>query len=53
MNQVYKNTTSILAEDGPPAPAMDLSNLTEEERMKVVFEQSASYWDKTQEGMAR
>ncbi|KAG0365662.1 E3 ubiquitin-protein ligase rbbp6 [Gamsiella multidivaricata] len=50
--KVYKNTTSLLAEDGPPAPAVDTSHMTEEERMKFVFEQSASYWDKTQEGMA-
>ncbi|GJJ77440.1 hypothetical protein EMPS_09799 [Entomortierella parvispora] len=51
-SQVYKNTTSLLPQDGPPPPAVDMSNMTEEERMKHVFEQSASYWDKTQEGMA-
>ncbi|KAG0201862.1 hypothetical protein BGX28_005434 [Mortierella sp. GBA30] len=51
-SKIYKNTTSLLAEDGPPVPAVDTSNMTEEERTKFVFEQSASYWDKTQEGMA-
>ncbi|KAG0326178.1 E3 ubiquitin-protein ligase rbbp6 [Dissophora globulifera] len=50
--KMYKNTTSLLSEDGPPAPAVDTSNMTEEERMKFVFEQSASYWEKTQDGMA-
>ncbi|KAF9961459.1 E3 ubiquitin-protein ligase rbbp6 [Mortierella alpina] len=50
--KVYKNTTSLLTEDGPPAPAVDTSHMTEEERTKFVFEQAASYWDKTQEGMA-
>ncbi|KAI1321798.1 E3 ubiquitin-protein ligase rbbp6 [Mortierella claussenii] len=49
--KVYKNTTSLL-EDGPSAPTVDTSKMTEEERMKFVFEQEASYWDKTQEGMA-
>ncbi|KAF9194696.1 E3 ubiquitin-protein ligase rbbp6 [Haplosporangium sp. Z 767] len=50
--KVYTSTTSLVTEDGPPAPAMDASNMTEEERMKAVFEQQTSIWDKTQEGMA-
>ncbi|KAF9579729.1 E3 ubiquitin-protein ligase rbbp6, partial [Lunasporangiospora selenospora] len=50
--KLYKSTQNLVQDDGPPAPAVDMSNMTEDERMKFVFEQSASVWDKTQEGMA-
>ncbi|KAF9338543.1 E3 ubiquitin-protein ligase rbbp6 [Linnemannia elongata] len=51
-SKVYKNTTSLLQEEGPPAEAVDMSQMTEEEKMKFVFEQQTSHWGKTQEGMA-
>jgi hypothetical protein len=30
-----------------------MSQMTEEEKMKFVFEQQTSHWGKTQEGMAK
>ncbi|KAK3848290.1 MAG: hypothetical protein J3R72DRAFT_470388 [Linnemannia gamsii] len=51
-SKVYRNTTSLLQEEGPPAEAVDMSKMTEDEKMKFVFEQQTSHWGKTQEGMA-
>ncbi|KAF9155412.1 E3 ubiquitin-protein ligase rbbp6 [Linnemannia schmuckeri] len=51
-SKVYRNTTSLLQEEGPPVEAVDMSQMTEEEKMKFVFEQQTSHWGKTQEGMA-
>ncbi|KAF8945889.1 E3 ubiquitin-protein ligase rbbp6 [Haplosporangium gracile] len=51
-SKVYRNTTSLLQEEGPPAEAVDMSQMTEDEKMKFVFEQQTSHWGKTQEGMA-
>ncbi|KAG9071734.1 E3 ubiquitin-protein ligase rbbp6 [Linnemannia hyalina] len=51
-SKVYRNTTSLLQEEGPPTEAVDMSQMTEEEKMKFVFEQQTSHWGKTQEGMA-
>ncbi|KAF9930907.1 E3 ubiquitin-protein ligase rbbp6 [Linnemannia zychae] len=51
-DSAYRNTTSLLPEEGPPAETIDMSNMTEEEKMKFVFEQQTSHWGKTQEGMA-
>ncbi|KAF9907208.1 E3 ubiquitin-protein ligase rbbp6 [Linnemannia zychae] len=51
-SKVYRNTSSLLQEEGPPVEAVDMSKMTEEEKMKFVFEQQTSHWGKTQEGMA-
>ncbi|KAF9972485.1 hypothetical protein BGZ73_004412, partial [Actinomortierella ambigua] len=51
--RVFKNTQMLVApDDGPPPPAVDTSNMTEEEAIKNMFQQSTAVWDKTQEAMA-
>ncbi|KAF9394982.1 E3 ubiquitin-protein ligase rbbp6 [Podila verticillata] len=46
----YRNT--VLPQEQGPAPPVDTSKLSEEEAMKLVFQQEATHWGKTQEGMA-
>ncbi|KAG0280112.1 E3 ubiquitin-protein ligase rbbp6 [Linnemannia exigua] len=36
-SKVYRNTTSLLQEEGPPAEAVDMSKMTEEEKMNAQF----------------
>ncbi|KAG0221217.1 hypothetical protein BGW41_007107, partial [Actinomortierella wolfii] len=52
-NRVFRNTQTLVApDDGPPPPPVDTSNMTEEEAIKNMFQQSTAVWDKTQEAMA-
>ncbi|KAG0361804.1 E3 ubiquitin-protein ligase rbbp6 [Podila minutissima] len=50
-SKFYKNTAPPQPEQGP-TPPVDTSKLSEEEAMKLVFQQEATHWGKTQEGMA-
>ncbi|KAF9337993.1 E3 ubiquitin-protein ligase rbbp6 [Podila minutissima] len=50
-SKFYKNTVPPQPEQGP-TPPVDTSKLSEEEAMKLVFQQEATHWGKTQEGMA-
>ncbi|KAG0348622.1 E3 ubiquitin-protein ligase rbbp6 [Podila humilis] len=47
----YRNTT-VPQSEPELAPPVDTSKLSEDEAMKLVLQQQATHWDKTQEGMA-
>ncbi|KAF9431150.1 E3 ubiquitin-protein ligase rbbp6 [Podila epigama] len=50
-SKVFRNPASM-SQEMPPAPPVDTSGMTEEEAMRLVFQQEATHWGKTQEGMA-